>query len=250
MDADGDIVGVTRYCDYPPAAKRKPALGDLYSPNLEAMIAARPTTIVLTPSSSSVADYFGRREGVKLVYSTHNNSIAQIEESIRILGRETGRGGEAERLIAETNAGLKEVAARWGDVPVRRALFVVGREPRSLSNLYAVGKNTYLDDLMRTVRLENVVGEDMGEWPVVSREGLLALAPEIIVEIHDTDDEARWAEMRAAWSSLAPVPAVRDDAFRILTDRHVMIPGPRIDRHAVTLGELVHETPAQTESGR
>ncbi len=240
LGADENIVGVTRYCHYPPEAKNNPALGDLYTPNLEGMIGAKPSMIVLSPSSSSVTDYFEKRDNVRLVYSTHNNSIEEIFKSIRIMGNATGRIKDAEQLVTETNEGLKQIARRWSDIPEQRALFVVGREPGALANLYAVGQNTYLNDLMETVRLKNVVKEEMGEWPVISREGLLALNPDVIIEIHDTDDEEQQAETRAAWSSLSPVSAVRNDAFYILTNRHVMIPGPRVDQHAVTLGELVH----------
>src|SRR5271167_2906253 len=41
------VVGVTRYCRYPPEAQLKPKIGDYTSPNLEAIAALRPDLVIV-----------------------------------------------------------------------------------------------------------------------------------------------------------------------------------------------------------
>src|SRR6202020_971458 len=41
------VVGVTRYCRYPPEAQLKPKIGDYTSPNLEAIAALKPDLVIV-----------------------------------------------------------------------------------------------------------------------------------------------------------------------------------------------------------
>jgi iron complex transport system substrate-binding protein len=242
LGAGPEVVGVTRYCEHPPEAKAIAKFGDLYAPDLEGMVAARPTLVAVTSTSERVRDFFGAREGVRVVVCTDNDSIAEIAQSIRLLGEATGRSARAEELVAATDRGLAELRERWKDRPTRRVLLVVGREPRTLSNLYVVGRGTYIDELMAAVRVENAVPESMGEWPQLSRETLLALNPEVIVEMHEPADDAARAEMRAAWGGLPPLAAVRNDALLPFANRHITTPSVGLERDAEALGKLVHES--------
>ena len=42
------IVGVTTFCDYPLEAKKKPKIGGMSNPSLEAIIALKPDIVVMT----------------------------------------------------------------------------------------------------------------------------------------------------------------------------------------------------------
>lgn len=234
------VVGVTRFCEHPPEAKAIAKFGDLYAPDLEGMVAARPTIVAITSSSERVREFFAGRPGVRVVVCTDNDSIAEIGESIRMLGEATGRTERAAELVAATENGLARLRERWKDRAPRRVLLVVGREPRSLANLYVVGRGTYMDDLMSAVRIENVVPASMGEWPTLSREALLALNPEVIVEIRDPADDAVRAEVKAAWSALPPLAAVRNDELLVFPGSHITLPSVGLERDAEALGLLVH----------
>jgi len=240
LGAGDEVVGVTRFCEHPPEATKLPKLGDLYAPDLEGMVAARPTIIAVTPTSERVRAFFADKPGVRLVLCTDNDSIAEIAESVKLLGEATGRSARAAELIDATNRGLADLRERWKDRPVCRALFVVGRDAGSLSNLYAVGPGTYMEELMQAVRLENVVPASMGEWPALSREALIALNPDIVVEIHDPADDAARAEMRAAWKTLPVLKAVKDDALLPFANKHITVPGVGLEKDAEALGVLVH----------
>ena len=51
VDAGPQVVGVTRYCDFPAEAKTKEKVGDTLNPNPERLIALKPNLIIITTSS-------------------------------------------------------------------------------------------------------------------------------------------------------------------------------------------------------
>ncbi len=240
LGAGDAVIGVTKYCNYPPEAKSRQNFGDLFNPSLEAMVAARPDMLALAPSNIKVERYFAQRPDVQLVHATSCDTMNEIEETMRVLGEATGHEADAERLIANTQKELANLRAEYQAKPRVRVLLVVGREQGSLTNLYAVGKGTYVDELLEIVGGENVLDASMGSWPVVNREALLKLNPDVIIEVHDDDSNAVRAEMKQAWSALPPITAVKNDAFRVLTDKHVMIPGAYLERDAKVLADLIH----------
>ena len=50
------VVGVTRFCRYPPEAQLKPKIGDYTSPNLEAIAALRPDLVIIQTNPVHLAD--------------------------------------------------------------------------------------------------------------------------------------------------------------------------------------------------
>src|SRR6266446_6208985 len=56
VGAGADVVGVSQYCDYPPQVRDLPRVGSFLTPNLEAIIALRPTLVVGLELSSDVRE--------------------------------------------------------------------------------------------------------------------------------------------------------------------------------------------------
>src|SRR6266705_1583759 len=48
LNAEDMLVGVTDFCDFPPEARRKPRVGGMVAPSLEAVVARRPDLVVAT----------------------------------------------------------------------------------------------------------------------------------------------------------------------------------------------------------
>ncbi len=42
------VVGVTSFCDYPPEARKKPKVGGMSNPSLEAVVSLKPDIVVMT----------------------------------------------------------------------------------------------------------------------------------------------------------------------------------------------------------
>ena len=53
IGAQDRLVGVTDFCDYPPAARRKPSVGGMLSPSLETLVALKPDLVVATTRATA-----------------------------------------------------------------------------------------------------------------------------------------------------------------------------------------------------
>ena len=64
------VVGVTRFCRYPPEAQLKPKIGDYTSPNLEAIAALKPDLVIIQTNPDS-----SRRTSRRAANCTSSKSI-------------------------------------------------------------------------------------------------------------------------------------------------------------------------------
>ena len=80
------VIGVTRWCRFPKEATTRPPLGDLYQPNIEAMVAARPDLIVAVPGNTKVLEFFAGRKEPRVLETNACETIADIQEEARKAG--------------------------------------------------------------------------------------------------------------------------------------------------------------------
>ena len=237
------VVGVTRYCRYPPEAQLKPKIGDYTSPNLEAIAALRPDLVVVQTNPIHLADRLG---ALKLhVLSIDQENIAAIRQSIRDIGAATGKEQAAAQLSESIRAGLEKIRARVSGLPRVRMMFVIGRSPNSLDGLVVAGRASYLNEVIEIAGGENVFRDAMAGYPKVSLEEVMARNPEVIVDMGDMADtvgvtEEHKRSIVALWSHLPNLAAVkRHTVFAVASDIYV-VPGPRVIDAAKAFAEMLH----------
>src|SRR2546426_9644339 len=100
LNAEDVLVGVTDFCDFPPEARRKPRVGGMVAPSLEAIVALRPDLVIAT-SEGTREDTFTQlsRVGVP-VYLVAAHHVADATSLIRRLGELADRRAAAESLVA------------------------------------------------------------------------------------------------------------------------------------------------------
>lgn len=245
LGAGPRLVGVTRYCHFPPEARNLPPLGDLYSPSLEAMVAARADLIVLAPGNRKVMEFFAAHPGPRLLEVSACETIVEIEETLRRLGAAVGAAGRADSLVRGIEAGLDSVCREYAGAPRVRYLLVLGHDEGALEQIYVTGQPTYLTELLALAGGDNVVAAELGRYPIVSREALVAMNPEVIIERRLGDGDGPDARRRtlALWSAMPALEAVRRGLVMTLDDDHVTINGPDLVRSARVLGSILHATP-------
>ncbi len=233
------VVAVTRYCSYPPAAAKKPQVGGIMDPSYERVLQTRPDLVILLESQANV-----RRELEKLgvaIVSTPNASVADIHESIAVIGRVCKAERAAEELLAELRrrAGAVQKAVAGKEKP--GVLLCISREAPSggLGNVFAAGRKTFLQDVIRLAGGENVVGANMGVYPQLSAEGIIRLNPEVIVELSDMNHTDAM-KLVGQWSMLSPVAAVKRGRVHVVFGDAALRPGPRYVEFAETLAGLLH----------
>lgn len=240
LGAGDRVIGVTRYCQYPPEAKTRPPLGDLYNPNLEAMVAAKPDLIVFVPGSKKIHEFFEAHPGPRLLETNACETVSEIQETLVGLGQALGDPARAKQLIIAIHVGLDSVRTEFAGAEPVRYLMVLGHDEGSLEQIYVVGRPTYLTELLALSGGVNVVAEASGRYPILTREAILGLDPDVIIERHlGAATSADRAALVKLWESLPTLKAVRERHVVIQDDDHVTINGPDLVRTAGKLARLV-----------
>jgi iron complex transport system substrate-binding protein len=232
LGAGGDVVGVSQYCDFPPEATRLPRVGSFLTPNLEAIVALRPTLIIGIGLSSEMREMRALREMGCAVMTIEDDSVAEIEDSIRSIGARIGRTQQAAQLLRHLNAQIDSVRRRVAAEPRPRVLMLVGHEP-----LIAVGPGTFLDDLLKFANADNIADSVNQQWPRLGVEFIIEMHPDVILDGQMGTDPAAPAHF---WEKYGSIPAVRNHRVLGYPGDPVLHAGPRIGTSLTILASLIH----------
>jgi len=234
------VVGVTRYCVYPPEVRLKPKLGGLMDPNFEAVVALRPDLVITTEGADQHDQAFAKLR-LPLVIVCHKD-LDGILASITTLGRAGGAAARAERLVADLRARRARVRRKTAGRGRPRVLFSVDRTPGTghIEDAYVAGADGQFDRMIEIAGGQNAYTGRV-RFPVVSSEGILHINPQVIVDLASrlAPGMSR-AAVRADWNALAGVEAVVHNRVYVLDDDYVSVPGPRVILFVEKLARLIH----------
>ena len=237
------VVGVTRFCRYPPEAQLKPKIGDYTSPNLEAIAALKPDLVIVQTNPVHLTD---RLHALRLrVLEIDQENIAAIYKSIHEVGAATGAETAAANLTSSISAKLAKIRDRVSSLPRVRMMFVIGRAPNRLDGLVVAGRASYLNEVIEIAGGENVFRDAKASYPQVSLEEVLARNPEVIIDMGDMSDTVGvTAEHKnavvALWNRIPNLAAVKQHrVFAVASDIFV-VPGPRVVDAATAFAEMLH----------
>lgn len=221
LGAGHTLVGVDAWsARQQPGMDRRPTVGGLFDPNLEAIVALEPDVVLMVPGAQQqgVADRL-RGLGVE-VLELPNIGLDELLASIEALGRVVQRPEAASARTAAIRAAWARAESTAAGRPRPRTVLVIQRDP-----LYVVGRGSFLDAMLRAAGADNLAA-DLGEaYPRASLEWLLAAQPEVILDSSEGGEPARRYWQR--WPSL---PAVQHGRVQPLPADRVTLPGPFLDR--------------------
>lgn len=238
------VVGVTTYCHYPPEVRAKPKIGSYLRPDIETVLAMRPDLIVVLREHGELGERF-RRLNLPVLALRHND-LDGIYESLRDLAERTGVPERAEQKIAEIRGRLDAVRIRAQGLPRRSVVFFVGRSPGTISDLVAVGKGSFLNDLIDIAGGHNYFADAATFYPRIPREEIYAGRPEVVVDMGDMSDtdkvsEAHRLSVGKLWEQTFPdIPAVREGRVHAVANDIFVVPGPRVAETAEALFRMIH----------
>ncbi|MEK7793942.1 MAG: helical backbone metal receptor, partial [Candidatus Hydrogenedentota bacterium] len=137
IGAGDRMVGVTRFCKYPPEAQTKTSIGGFMDTNYEAIVALRPDLVVLLAIHGTAKDRL-EALGVSTLEMDHR-TLDGILGSIRTAGEVIGAEAAANALIADIESRLDAVSKAVEGADRPRVLLSSGRTPGPLTVVYAAG---------------------------------------------------------------------------------------------------------------
>jgi iron complex transport system substrate-binding protein len=234
------IVGVGKFCVYPPDLENRTRVGGLFDPDLEKIVGLRPDLVVLRGRSEPLECLC--RDHKIAVYLDKTDKLADIETCIKELGDLLDRKEDAARLVEQFRGRLEAVRSRVAGRLRPRVLLTVSRHPDRLANLLTTGRGTFLDEMIDITGGTNVFGHIDMMYPEVSAEAIIAQRPDVIIELMPEVKltPALQQQMLKQWQALASVPAVSSDRIYFLTDDYCLIPSPRYVEIIEKVSRLLH----------
>lgn len=227
LGLQGRIVADTAYCDYPPAAKSLPKIGDVDT-SVEKVVAQRPDLVVADAVANRRA--IEPLERLKLpVFTVPQGNLNESLSALEMLGRATGQSTQAANLVRSLRTRIdlvRQAVSRDGVKP--KVLDIVQMEP-----LMVVGSSNFMDDLITLAGGVNAAEDAGAGWAAYSPEKAAADRPDVILAGRSTVDAIR---RRVGW---AAVPAIRFGAVYSLRTETAR-PGPRSVDALEELARLLH----------
>lgn len=239
IGAGDRVVGVTDYCSYPGQVKDLPRIGALMNPNFEAMVALNPDLVVIREDQPEIGKRL-QELGIETL-ALEQNSIDGIMESILVAGRALGTEAQATELHDILDAQIRKAQEAVSGRAKRRVLLVYGGMDQSVTErrVTIAGRNNVYDELIQLAGGTNAYEKVDQPAPSLTLEGVLALDPDVIVELagdSPTPDDA----LREAWAEAKDLRAVEQGNIVILRGEHVFIPGPRFVQTLADLTKALH----------
>ena len=199
IDAREVLVGVDEFsARQQPDVADLPRVGGLYNPSLERVVALEPDLVMLVPSAEQ-RGFRERLEELSIpVLAVDPVSFADVADVVERVGARVGASERAAQRAGAMRAMRERVAAAVAGRPLVPTVLVLQREP-----LFVAGAGTFVDDMLRAAGARNLGAAFDSTWPRVSREWLIAAAPEVLVDASRDPQSA--AKFWARWSS---IPAV------------------------------------------
>ena len=226
------LVGIDDFSNYPEEVNALPRLGGLYNPNIEAIIALEPDLVLISEHGELASTL--EQAGIT-VYAGSAQTFKETFETFRTLGQLVNRADEAEALAERVEREIDAIAER-----------VAGRENPSVyyeidAAPYSVGPESFIGVLISKAGGNNIVTPEMGDFPQLDPEFVVAADPDIIILGNAPYGEsAETLAARPGWEGLS---AVQQGRVYELTEEQVDLanrPGPRLAQGVLLFASIFH----------
>jgi iron complex transport system substrate-binding protein len=236
------VVAVTKYCDWPQEVVDKKESGELVvfentvDPEVEKVVAANPDLIFVGTWMRPEGVAMLEQLGFPVVGIDYGNSLDEIYDAIRLIGKLTGAKDNAENLVSELRINITRVTNAVANLPKPKVFWMTWDNP-----LMSAGGPSFLNTLIQTAGGVNIFESVNIAWPFVSSEEVLAQNPDVIL-LSDPDLRVRISnidDLLSLFPSWSEIEAVKEENLYGLPN-FVVQPGPRTAETIELIAELIH----------
>ena len=225
LHAQNLLVGTDTTSLYPEAAQKTAKVGYVRQLSAEGLLSLRPDAVIGTSDAGPpvVLDQI-RQAGVRVALVKAQHNWAEVQEKIKVVGRETGRMADADKLLAQLDGQWNSIQAQVAKAQRKpRVLFVMSHS----GSPQVAGKGTAANALMQYAGCVNAIDQFDGYKPLTA-EAMASAAPEVI--INTTQGIEALGGEAAFWKrpELALTPAFAKKALVTLEASHLLGFGPRL----------------------
>jgi iron complex transport system substrate-binding protein len=219
---EGDrVVGVSGYTVRPPEARAKPKVSAFINARFEKIEALRPDLVLaFSDLQADIAAELIRRGYPVVVFN--QRSVAEILQTIRMIGALVGAGERAERLAEELESGLADIRERAARFPVRPRVFFEEWDDPLISGI------RWVEELVETAGGTPIFPElcnaRLGKDRIVNPAEVARRDPQVILASWcGKSVKQKTIVERPGWSD---VSAVRSGHIYEIKSTYILQPGP------------------------
>ena len=225
LNAQSLLVGTDTTSLFPEAAQKTAKVGYVRQLSAEGLLSLKPDAVIGTSDAGPpvVLDQI-RQAGVRVALVKAQHNWAEVQDKVKVVGRETGRMADADKLLAQLEAQWRGVQAQVAKAQRKpRVLFVLAHS----GSPQVAGKGVAASALIEYAGCVNAIDQFDGYKPLTA-EAMASAAPEVIISTTQ-GIEALGGEA-AFWKrpELALTPAFARKALVTLEASHLLGFGPRL----------------------
>lgn len=220
LGLDSILIGNTKYCNYPEDAINKEKIGDLLTVDYEKIIELKPDLIFITVEGNAKDSYDKLDKlGFQLFVSNPRN-FNGIKKTFRDISKIFRIEKIAEKRIKSWDEVVEKVRGETLNRKKTSGMFLVSLKPVMLA-----GGNTFVNEFLKIVGIENIAGDSKVSYPLFSREEILTRNPELI--IHAISNEGINSEIANNYPEWKKIEAVKNKNIIKVDPDLFFRPGPR-----------------------
>jgi len=242
LDCEARLKGVTRFSDYPEAARSLPSVGSYVNLDLEKIVALNPDVCIAIKDGNPRSVVRRLQELDIPVFAVNPRGMETVMTAIAHMGDLMGVRARAHAIIKDMKARIAAVEAKVARTDTRpRVFFQIGISP-----IVSAGSDTFIHELIVKAGGRNIAGK-YTSYPRFSQEEVLELAPEVVVITSMARHEI-FERVKAKWEKWERIPAVSKNRIHLIDSNLVDRPTPRLVDGLERLTRLIHPELFDTEA--
>ena len=215
------VVGISGYTVRPPEARDKPKVSAFINARFDKIESLRPDLVLaFSDLQADIAAELVRRGYPVMVFN--QRSVAEILQTIRIIGGLVGAGDRAEALVARLVEGLEAIRDRAAGLSVRPRVFFEEWDDPLISGI------RWVEELVETAGgipiFPELAQARLGRERIVDPAEVVRRDPQVIVASWcGKAVKKRTIVERPGWSRIS---AVRSDRIYEIKSTYILQPGP------------------------
>ncbi len=211
VGAGPQVVGLTKYCNYPAdAAQGREIIGGFSAKTIsvEKIISLKPDLVFAAGATHKPVSEALEAAGVT-VFNFDPKDFADVYADILAAGALTGNPAQAEKVVADMKARVAKVTAITAAIPPDqrvKVFYEVWDEP-----LMTAGPATFIGQVIELAGGINIFADVKEQYPTINSEAVVTRGPDVILgpSSHGEGLTAAKIAGRPGWGELAAVKAGR-----------------------------------------
>jgi iron complex transport system substrate-binding protein len=219
-----DVVGNTEYCLYPKEAQSIEKVGGFFSPNLEKIIALKPTIVIMQKNNYKLSKRLKKFDiNTEIV---HIDTLDNIRESIIQLGKIVKQNKNAKKIVNDINQSIEKTK---GIIKDKKILIVIGHNTSLNRRIFVAGQNLYFNDIINESGNRNAFQTTRKGQPILNMENIITTNPDIVILLSPMMREKALnpKDLINPWLKL-PIEASKSKSIYIIDKAYAGIPSDRL----------------------